>query len=168
VGRKPLADVAAYRSKIRSTYLTSYTPSGHGAWAIIEKASGEFVGGCSLQPGMETHHASEMGYCLDDVEIGYGLRKQSWGKGYATEIVKALVQKALMELGVKSLVACVTIDNVASIRVLEKSGLRRAGAPICLPGESEWSVKYALTKDHYDNLPLPSGQYRTHLAHRQK
>jgi RimJ/RimL family protein N-acetyltransferase len=47
--------------------------------------------------------------------------------------------------------ACVTVDNFASVRVLEKAGLRRFGEPICLPGEDELSVKYGLTKEavHY-------------------
>jgi RimJ/RimL family protein N-acetyltransferase len=151
VGRKPLADVKAYRNKIRTTYSAYYDkPGNYGAWAIIEKISREFVGGCSLRPGIDSHHPAEMDYTLDDVELGFGLRKPSWGNGYATEVARALVQRAFTELGAVSLVACVTVDNVASVRVLEKAGLRRAGEPICLPGESELSVKYALNKDRYD------------------
>lgn len=79
------------------------------------------------------------------------MRKPSWGRGYASEIVRALVRRAFTELGAVSLVASVTIDNVASIRVLEKAGLRRVGEPICLPGEDELSVKYALTKAEFDH-----------------
>src|SRR5437660_7280131 len=48
-----------------------------------------------------------------------------------------------------SLVACVTVANLASVRVLEKSGLRRVATPICLPAEDEPSVKYALTKHDF-------------------
>ena len=48
IGRKPLADVDAYRNKIQSVFLPYYDkPGGYGAWAIIEKASGEFVGGAA-------------------------------------------------------------------------------------------------------------------------
>jgi RimJ/RimL family protein N-acetyltransferase len=151
VGRKPLADVDAYRNKIRSTFLTYYEkPGGYGAWAVVEKASGEFVGGCTLRPALDSNHAAEMGCTSDDVELGYGLRKPSWGKGYATEVAQALVRRAFTELGAISLVACVTIDNLASVRVLEKAGLRRAGDPLCLPGENELSVKYLLTKVQFD------------------
>jgi RimJ/RimL family protein N-acetyltransferase len=150
VGRKPLADLDAYRNKIRTTFLPHYDkPGGFGTWAIVEKASGEFVGGGTLRPGMDSNEAAEMGYTSDDVELGYGLRKQSWGKGYATEVAQALVQRAFTDLGATSLVACVTIDNVASVRVLEKAGLRRAGEPLYLHGENELSVKYALTKDRF-------------------
>jgi RimJ/RimL family protein N-acetyltransferase len=48
---------------------------------------------------------------------------------------------------VASVVACVTDANVASVRVLEKAGLRRVGEPIRLPGEDQLSLKYVLTKD---------------------
>jgi len=152
VGRKPLADVDAYRKKIQSTFLPYYDkPGGYGAWAIIEKMSGEFVGGCSLRPGLDANSSAEMGYGPADVELGYGLRKSSWGRGYATEIVQAMVRRAFTELGAVSLVACVTVDNLGSVRVLEKAGLRRVGKPICLPGEDELSVKYALTNNQFDH-----------------
>ena len=73
VGRKPLADVDAYRKKIQSTFLPYYDkPGGYGAWAIIEKVSGEFVGGCSLRPGMDSDLAADMNYGPDDFELGYG------------------------------------------------------------------------------------------------
>src|SRR5947209_9602818 len=98
VGRKPLADVDAYRNKIRSVFLPYYDkPGGYGAWAIIEKTSGAFVGGCSLRPGMDSDLVAEMDFGPDDVELGFGLRKPSWGKGYATEIVQALVRRAFTE-----------------------------------------------------------------------
>src|SRR5260370_20512162 len=113
------------------------------------KRSGGFVGGCSLRPGMDSDLVAQMDFGPDDVEIGFGLRKPSWGKGYATEIGQALVRRAFNDLGAISLVACVTIDNLASVRVLEKAGLRRAGEPICLPGENELSMKFALTKGQF-------------------
>jgi RimJ/RimL family protein N-acetyltransferase len=150
VGRKPLADVDAYKNKIRSTFLSSYDkPGGYGAWAIIEKASGEFVGGCSLQPGMDSDLAAKMDYGPNAVELGYGLRKPSWRRGFATELAQALVRKSFLELGAVSVVASVTVGNLASIRVLEKAGLQRVGEPICLPGEDEPSVKYILTKKQF-------------------
>ena len=150
VGRKPLADVNAYRNKIRSTFLPYYgKPGGFGALAIVEKVSGEFVGGGTLRPGLDSNEAAEVGYTSEDVELGYGLRKPSWGKGYSTEVAQALVRRAFTELGAVSVVACVTIDNVASVRVLEKAGLRRAAEPLCLHGENELSVKYVLTRGQF-------------------
>jgi RimJ/RimL family protein N-acetyltransferase len=152
VGRKPLADVDAYRNKIQSAFLPYYDKGGgYGAWAIIEKSSGEFVGGCSLRPARDADLAAAMDYGTDEVELGYGLRKPSWGRGYATELARALVRRALTEPGAASVVACVTVDNLASVRVLEKVGLRRVGEPICLPGEDAPSAKYALSRDQFDH-----------------
>ena len=152
MGRKPLPDVAAYRHKIQTVFLPYYARSGgFGAWAIIEKASGEFIGTGNLRPGLDTNSAAEMGYGPDDVELGFGLRKPSWGRGYATEVARALVRRAFTELGAASVVACVTDENVASVRVLQKAGLRQVGEAIHLPGEDERSLKFALTKNRYNN-----------------
>jgi RimJ/RimL family protein N-acetyltransferase len=152
VGRKPLSDVDAYRHKIQSVFLPYYSrPGGFGAWAIIEKASGEFIGTGNLRPGLDANSAAEMGYGPDDVELGFGLRKPSWGRGYATEVARALVRKAFTELGAASVAACVTDENVASVRVLQKAGLRQVGEAIHLPGEDQLRLKFALTKDRYNN-----------------
>jgi RimJ/RimL family protein N-acetyltransferase len=151
VGRGPLADVEAYRQHIQSRLLPYYDrPEGFGGWVIIEKASGEFLGGCSLKPALDSRTAVEMGFSNEEVEVGYGLRHESWGKGYATELARALVRKAFTELGAACVVASVTIANRASVRVLEKAGLRRVGEPVYLPGEDEASVKYAVTREQFD------------------
>ena len=58
----------------------------------------------------------------DSIEIGWRLKKQYWGNGYATEV--AIV---LCELGInmgKTIVARAMIENLASIRVMEKAGLK--------------------------------------------
>jgi ribosomal-protein-alanine N-acetyltransferase len=150
VGRKPLADVGAYRLKIRTTFLPCYDkPGGYGAWAVVERRTGEFVGGGSLRPSLDSPIAAEIGYGPAEVELGYGLRKPSWGRGYATELAQALVRRAFHEMGAVVVVASVTVENVASVRVLEKAGLGRVGEPIYLPKEKEWSVKYAFTKDQF-------------------
>jgi len=57
----------------------------------------------------------------DAIEIGWRLKKQFWGNGYATEVAIALSDKGIA-LG-KVIVARAMIDNKASIRVMEKAGL---------------------------------------------
>jgi RimJ/RimL family protein N-acetyltransferase len=59
-----------------------------------------------------------------DIELGYRLRKAAWGKGYATEGAKALILKGFSELGTQCVIAAALSANLASIRVLEKAGLR--------------------------------------------
>ena len=152
VGRKPLADLDAYRQHIQSRLLPyDSRPEGYGGWVILEKASGDFLGGCSLKPALDSRSAVEMGFGAEEIEVGYGLRRRSWGKGYATELVQALVRMAFTKFGAPCVVASVSIDNVASVRVLEKAGLRRIGEAVYLPGEDGASVKYVVTKGQFEH-----------------
>jgi RimJ/RimL family protein N-acetyltransferase len=149
-GRKPLADTDAYRRHIRSAFLPYYGgPGAHGVWAIVERASGEFVGGCSVKPALDARYAAGMGYGPNEVELGYGLRRSSWGRGYATELARALIRRAFGEPGARRVVASVAAANLASIRVLEKAGLRREPGVFWLPGEDEPSLRYALARDDW-------------------
>lgn len=61
-------------------------------------------------------------------ELGYRLRRAAWGKGYATEGSRALIDKGFTEFGVRRVVAETLADNWASRRVLEKSGLIQVAA----------------------------------------
>jgi RimJ/RimL family protein N-acetyltransferase len=151
VGRKPLPDVDAYQRKIQTVYLPLYKPPGGlGAWAVNQKSTNEFVGSCSLRRITDEDAAAEMNYEPGDLEFGYMLCRQFWGRGYATEIARALVHRAFVKFSANRVVACVTVDNLASIRVLEKVGLTRCSEPICLPGEDELTVKYSLTKNRFE------------------
>jgi RimJ/RimL family protein N-acetyltransferase len=61
---------------------------------------------------------------LNTAEIGYRLARSAWGQGYATEGVQALVDAALKHLGYDRVRAETMAVNLASRRVLEKSGFR--------------------------------------------
>jgi [ribosomal protein S5]-alanine N-acetyltransferase len=58
------------------------------------------------------------------VDLGYMLSAEQWGKGYATEIAAALVEAAFCELRADRVISTVDVNNNASIRVLEKIGMR--------------------------------------------
>lgn len=85
-----------------------------GWWAAEEKVTRTFIGWFHLKPDR-----------FDDaaLEIGYRLRRPSWGKGYATEAAKALVRKAFEELGATRVTAYTSPENKTSWRVMEKVGL---------------------------------------------
>lgn len=61
------------------------------------------------------------------VELGYGVNPTCWGRGYATEAARALVQWALEEPRIHRIASACLEDNIASIRVLEKVGFTRTG-----------------------------------------
>jgi len=128
VGPFQLADVAAYRMDIVNRHFEYYRQrKGLGFWAAISKRSDEFLGWFVLRPARDYRFADEADFEDDDVEIGFRLRRASWGYGFATEVSRALIRRALDELRVKRVVACALATNISSRRVLEKSGLRQFG-----------------------------------------
>lgn len=76
-----------------------------------------FVGCCSLTPQLDVYRFN--------AEIGYWIGEPHWGKGYATEAIRQLIDFAFGELDLLRVYACVFGNNTASMKVLEKAGLER-------------------------------------------
>ena len=105
---------AAIEHDILPAWLRHYEHGdGFGFWAAIETDGGAFVGWFHFRP---TEEAGE-------VELGYRLRRASWGRGYATEGSRALIDKGFRELDVQRVVASTYVDNRGSRRVMEKLGM---------------------------------------------
>jgi [ribosomal protein S5]-alanine N-acetyltransferase len=81
--------------------------------AVEESASGRVIGACDLSL-IERNVA----------DLGYMLGTPDWGKGFATEIALALLDAAFLDLRALRVISTVDINNRASIRVLEKIGMR--------------------------------------------
>jgi RimJ/RimL family protein N-acetyltransferase len=113
-GDTPTSTVEEAREILRSRPLRDYAVHGFGRMAVIEKASGRLVGFSGLKYVAE----------LDDVDIGYRFLPDCWGKGYATESARAVMEQDAREHGARRIVGTVHPDNPASGRVLEKLGLR--------------------------------------------
>jgi RimJ/RimL family protein N-acetyltransferase len=62
-----------------------------------------------------------------EVEVGYRLLRNAWGRGFATEGARELVRYGFDDLGLHRIVGLTHRDNAASQRVLQKAGLRPAG-----------------------------------------
>lgn len=86
-----------------------------GFWLAQERDTGAFVGWFSLRP---------TGATIDEVVIGYRLCRAMWGKGYATEGVRALIARGFGEWGICRVVATTYEKNMASRRVMEKVGMQ--------------------------------------------
>jgi RimJ/RimL family protein N-acetyltransferase len=139
------------RDEIESVELPAFLAyyerfAGYGFWAAVEKASGRFLGWFHLRP--------VEGAPDDEVELGYRLRRSAWGKGYATEGSRALIDKAFAELGARRVFATTMVVNVASRRVMEKAGLRFVRTfhqpwPDAIEGEEEGDVEYALLRSEW-------------------
>ncbi len=92
----------------------SETPRTIWEMAIIRKTDKRLIGACDLT--IERN---------GDGDLGYILSRQTWGQGYASEVAKALVEVGFTELNLNRIYAICDVNNYASIRVLEKAGLRR-------------------------------------------
>lgn len=102
---------------ILPSFIRSYEPvTGLGVFAAIKKESGEFLGWFSFR----LKDANKR----NEVSLGYRLRRAAWGKGYATEGVRALIRKGFTELDIQRVDATTYQNNLASIRVMEKAGLK--------------------------------------------
>ena len=90
---------------------------GLGVWATIERASGRCLGMHVLN-----HIQGE-----PDIQVGFILRKDAWGRGYAAEGARALLRYGFVTRGLPRIVGITDLDNTSSQRVLEKVGLERRG-----------------------------------------
>jgi [ribosomal protein S5]-alanine N-acetyltransferase len=88
---------------------------GFGMWLMRDRATGEMVGRGGLQ---WTFYVKD----LDEVEVGWSVVPERWGEGLATELALASTDVAFGPLDLKQIVAFTMPDNVASRRVMEKSG----------------------------------------------
>jgi RimJ/RimL family protein N-acetyltransferase len=113
----------------------------YGTFAAIERSTGDFLGWFHLRPeGRE-----------DEPELGYRLRRSAWGRGYATEGSRALIDLAFGDGGASRVWATAMSVNFASRRVMEKSGMRfvrlfHADWPYSIPGDEQGDVEYAITR----------------------
>ena len=86
-------------------------------FAIVLESTGDLIGATGLHVDAE-HRCAEMGFWI---------AVPCWGKGYATEAARAVVQYGFEALGLNRIHAHHMTKNPASGRVLEKAGLRREG-----------------------------------------
>src|SRR5262249_19850454 len=92
-----------------------YESDGFGKWAMVIKRGGEVVGSCWWVV-QEVEGRNE-------IEIGYNLRRDLWGNGYAIEAARACTDYAFRELGAVRVISMIRPENLRSIRVAEKNGM---------------------------------------------
>ena len=97
--------------------IRHFEEHGFGMMAVVDRRDEALIGFAGLQ-------RLEGG---PEVEIGYYLGRRAWGRGLATELAHALVERAFNELELPRLVAVVRPENEASKRVLAKAGLHPEG-----------------------------------------
>ncbi len=130
----------------RLQYYQKYAALGF--WAIEERNSNTFVGSICLRPALDFPLAAELQYTHEEYELGYRLRTATWGKGYATELSRALVARGFTESQLPNIVAATSIENIGSWKVMEKVGMQRVGEYM-LSDDPIPVVKYRITRAEY-------------------
>jgi RimJ/RimL family protein N-acetyltransferase len=107
---KPLSGSDAWRSM--AFIIGHWQLRGYGLWAVEERTSGELIGriGCYYPVGWP------------GFEVGWTLRPQWWGQGYATEGALAAMRFAFEELGQRHVISLIRPGNERSIHVAERLG----------------------------------------------
>ncbi|MBE9167054.1 GNAT family N-acetyltransferase [Pleurocapsales cyanobacterium LEGE 06147] len=103
------------RTKING-FIASYKKNGFGKWAVIFKESNRLIGYCGI--------AVEQIDNVDERELGYRLDPAFWGRGLATEAASIVIQYGFEQLRFPHILGIVERENMASVRVLEKLGMK--------------------------------------------
>lgn len=124
-------------------YILHFKQYGFGWWAATLLDTGEFIGFVGLA------HVNFTAPFTPAVEIGWRLAFDYWGKGYATEGAKAVLQYGFQVLNLDEIVSFTVVQNIRSQRVMERIGMHHD------------------SKDDFDHPKLPEGHWlRRHVLYR--
>lgn len=118
-----------------SNQLKRYEQYGYGLWAIIDKSTSEFIG----QAGLTMQNVEG----VQELEIGYLLKKKRWHKGYATEAAAACKEYAFDVLHQNRVTSIIRDSNLSSQRVAQRIGMK---------------IEKSFIK-HYYNMDMPHYLY---------
>jgi RimJ/RimL family protein N-acetyltransferase len=104
---------------------------GHGMMAVLRREDDAFLGRSGLRHWPE----------FDEVEVGWSFYPRFWGHGYATEAGRASLDFGIAELDVPYITAMIQPENLASVAVAERLGMRR--------GRSQLLVQFGVTVNVY-------------------
>jgi RimJ/RimL family protein N-acetyltransferase len=117
IGGRPMADEAQAAPVIQRMLDQLAADPRVGAWAVVERATGVTAGTVLLKPLPDG---------AGEIEIGWHLHPDCWGRGLATDAARALLKRGF-ELGLAEIWAVADPENHPSVRVCEKLGMRLLG-----------------------------------------
>lgn len=95
--------------------VASFADVGYGLWVAVPRDADRLVGFCGLR----------IAAASDEAELVYGIAPDRWRHGLATEAVRAVLAHAFGTLALARVVGETDPPNAASLRVMEKAGMRR-------------------------------------------
>ena len=117
IGGRPMADRAQGEALIQRVLDRLAADPRFGYWAVVERATGVPAGTVLLK---------QLPDGAGEIEIGWHLHPDSWGRGLATEAAQALLARGFA-IGLEEIWAVTDPDNQQSVRVCEKLGMRLLG-----------------------------------------
>ncbi|MBV1855448.1 GNAT family N-acetyltransferase [Catellatospora tritici] len=136
------------RDEVLPRLLATYRRfPGFGCWAAFARDGGAFLGWFALSRDEQMPDG--------EAELGYRLRREAWGQGYATEGSLALIDRGFAELGLARVTANTMTVNLGSRRVMEKCGLRYVRTyfldwPDVIEGGEQGDVEYELLRADWE------------------
>lgn len=112
-GDQPFSKVEDAILFLKNYQKQQYQMVGYGRWAVILKPMNQFIGWCGLKKNEENL-----------IDLGFRFYKEQWNKGYATEAAKATLIYGFYHLQFHEIIGRAAQENSASIRVLEKIGMK--------------------------------------------
>lgn len=104
-------------------WVDRWQEHGYGSWTVFDRDSEQRQGRVELDP----MSAGWEGIAPGEVELGFIVHPTRWNRGIATEAAGLVAVDCFTRAGLRRLVALATSDNPASMRTLEKLGMRRVG-----------------------------------------
>jgi len=100
--------------KTLTLLIEGFDKNGFGFLAVEKRTTREFIGIAGIDYLNQT----------TEIQVGYLFEKESWGRGLATEVTKELIAYGFRNLKPEKIVAITQPQHSASIKVLEKCGLK--------------------------------------------
>jgi RimJ/RimL family protein N-acetyltransferase len=149
-GGRPSTNEEVETALERTLALKEKHSGKFGLWKAFEKASGDFIGWFLFRPDKKDPDN------VKSIEIGYRLKKKYWGKGFATEVSKALMVKGFAELGVETIWARTLLVNTKSQNVMKKINLKfeQHFEEIEFEGADKRGVRYSLNNDEWLRITI--------------
>ena len=126
IGDRNIKSVEDAQNYIEEKYLPSYSLNGHGAYIVILKETGKSIGSCGLYKREDLEHP----------DVGFAFLTEYSGKGYGFESAQAVLHWAKETLKINTVLGFTLPGNIASIKLLEKLGLKNIG-PYLMKDDSE-------------------------------
>jgi len=129
IGDKGVRNTEEAINYIQTGPVASYEQHGFGLYLVQLKETGASIGICGLLK-RDT---------LPDVDIGFAFLPAYWSRGYALESAEAVMKYGREKFGLQRIVAITSLNNEASIKLLEKLGMKFEG--VIKLGEDEHEVR---------------------------